>query len=96
MKKTFLVCVDSEFEDQQIIDLIDNAIAFVVDEAIDDTMFRDAEGKKSYPTFEHKVLGVERLAAYLSIDINQFARFPHSILKDPGYKVLPETYIGDV
>ena len=71
MKKTFLVTIDSELDDQQLIEFIDNALLFRVEEAVDD-IFRGADGKKNYREFNYRIRRIRELAVWLSKNSVEF------------------------
>jgi len=55
MIKRFVITFDSGFESVQLKGMIDGALSFQIDEAVNASMFRDLEGRKSYPQCDFSV-----------------------------------------
>ena len=65
MKKTFLVTFDSDFDDIELVGLIDGSLSFYIEEGVDD-MFRNEHGGKNYAKCDYEIVNIKDLAAWLN------------------------------
>ena len=54
--KSFVVTFVSEFSSHQLKGLINRALSFEIDEAVDKDMFRHKNGRKSYPKCDYDII----------------------------------------